>query len=249
MDDVGEEDFHRDPEFGFGLFRHVHGSEAPLRQELLDAVSSGEDLSWFQEVDHVIEKPRTGSNTEFVFSKRRAPSRRALLIAGAVAFLTLPACGSTTRPDGGKGLLAVGAAAPDFEARDPAGAPVRLSDAAGSPRVVYFYPKDETPGCIKEACAFRDAFDKFREHGVVIFGVSRDSAESHKDFQKHYTLPFALAADAGGTIQTAYGVPSRLGHAARVTFVVGRDGRVVRVFPDVDPAVHATEVLSALPAG
>jgi peroxiredoxin Q/BCP len=165
------------------------------------------------------------------------------------AFLALAACGSTTRPDGGKGLLAVGVAAPDFEARDPSGAPVRLSGASGSPRVVYFYPKDETPGCIKEACAFRDAFDKFRARGVVIFGVSRDSAESHQQFQTHHTLPFALAADESGAIQTAYGVPSRLGHSARVTFVVSRDGRIARVFPDVDPAVHATEVLAAVPAG
>ena len=167
----------------------------------------------------------------------------------AVAFVALAACGSTTRPDGGKGLLGVGAMAPDFEAHDPGGTPVRLSSAAGSPRVVYFYPKDETPGCIKEACAFRDAFDKFRGRGVVIFGVSRDSAESHRQFQTHYTLPFALAADEGGAVQAAYGVPSRLGHAARVTFLVGRDGHVVRVFPDVDPAIHATEVLAAVPSG
>jgi peroxiredoxin Q/BCP len=162
-------------------------------------------------------------------------------------FLALAACGSTTRPDGGKGLLAVGAVAPDFEARDPGGAVVRLSSAAGSSRVVYFYPKDETPGCIKEACAFRDAFDKFRGRGVVIFGVSRDSAESHRQFQTHHALPFALAADEDGAIQTAYGVPSRLGHSARVTFVVGGDGRIVRVFPDVDPAIHANEVLAAVP--
>jgi peroxiredoxin Q/BCP len=83
---------------------------------------------------------------------------------------------------------------------------------------------------------------------VVIFGVSRDSAVSHRDFQKHYTLPFALAADESGAVQAAYGVPSRLGHAARVTFLVGPDGHITRVYPDVDPAVHATEVLSAVPA-
>jgi len=163
-----------------------------------------------------------------------------------VAALSLTACGSTTRPDGGKGLLPVGAAAPDFEARDPSGAPIRLSSASGSPRVVYFYPKDETPGCTKEACAFRDAFDRYRDKGVIIFGVSRDSAESHREFQQHHSLPFALAADESGAVQTAYGVPSRLGHAARVTFLVGRDGRVVKVFPNMDPAVHANEVLEAV---
>jgi peroxiredoxin Q/BCP len=165
----------------------------------------------------------------------------------AAAAVGIAACAST-RPDGGKGLLPVGAVAPDFEARDPGGTPVRLSGAAGSPRVVYFYPKDETPGCTKEACAFRDAFDHYREKGVVIFGVSRDSAESHREFQTHHSLPFALAADESGSVQTAYGVPSRLGHSARVTFLVGRDGRVARVFPDVDPGVHAAEVLAAVPA-
>lgn len=161
-------------------------------------------------------------------------------------FALLASCGAATRPDGGKGLLPVGAAAPDFEARDPSGTVVHLSAAAGSPRVVYFYPKDETPGCTKEACAFRDAFDRYKAKGVVIFGVSRDSAESHREFQAHHSLPFALAADESGAVQKAYGVPSRLGHAARVTFLVGRDGRITRVFPDVDPAVHATEVLAAV---
>ena len=141
--------------------------------------------------------------------------------------------------------MPVGATAPDFEAREPDGTATRLSGASGSPRVVYFYPKDETPGCTKEACAFRDAFDRYREKGIVIFGVSRDSAESHREFQQHHALPFALAADESGVVQKAYGVPSKLGHAARVTFLVGRDGRVVRVFPDVDPAVHANEVLAA----
>jgi len=158
----------------------------------------------------------------------------------------LVSCGATVRPDGGKGLLPVGSAAPDFDARDPSGAVVHLSTSAGSPRVVYFYPKDETPGCTKEACAFRDAFDRYRAKGIVIFGVSRDSAESHREFQTHHSLPFALAADESGAVQQAYGVPSRLGHAARVTFLVGRDGRITRVFPDVDPAVHANEVLAAV---
>jgi peroxiredoxin Q/BCP len=173
-------------------------------------------------------------------------SRRPPFAIAAAVFLA--ACASTTRPDGGKGLLPVGAEAPDFEAHDPNGAAVRLSSATGSLRVVYFYPKDETPGCTKEACAFRDAFDRYRAQGIVIFGVSRDSDESHRGFQKHHSLPFALAADESGAIQTAYGVPSRLGHSARVTFLVGRDGRIARVFPDVDPAVHATDVLAAAPA-
>ena len=150
------------------------------------------------------------------------------------------------RPDGGSGLLPVGAVAPDFEARDATGATVHLSDSGGSPRVVYFYPKDETPGCTKEACAFRDAYDKYRARGVVVFGVSRDSTQSHEEFRKHHALPFPLAADESGAVQKAYGVPSRLGHAARVSFLVGRDGHIERVWPDVDPVVHAGDVLDAV---
>jgi peroxiredoxin Q/BCP len=170
----------------------------------------------------------------------------------AVAFLvasaaTSVACSKTVRPDGGTGLLAVGTVAPDFAAKDADGATVRFSSAAGSPRVVYFYPKDETPGCTKEACAFRDAFNDYKSRGIVIFGVSRDSEASHDEFRKTHTLPFPLAADESGDIQRAYGVPSRFGHAKRVTFLVGKDGRITYVFPDVDPKTHASEVLAKIP--
>jgi len=149
--------------------------------------------------------------------------------------------------DGGEGLLPVGVKAPDFAATDAKGATVRLSGVQG-PRVVYFYPKDETPGCTKEACAFRDAFQKYEERGVTIFGVSRDTEESHAKFREHHQLPFPLAADPKGDIQHAYGVPDKLpGIASRVTFVVGADGNVSKVFEKVDPAIHSDEVLAAIP--
>jgi peroxiredoxin Q/BCP len=167
-------------------------------------------------------------------------------VATLSAAVLLSACGATQRPDGGSGLLPVGAVAPNFEARDEAGNVVTLADSAGSPRVVYFYPKDETPGCTKEACAFRDAYDKYKARGVVIFGVSHDTEESHAAFRKHHSLPFPLVADVSGAVQRAYGVPSRLGFAARVSFLVGRDGHVERVWKDVDPVVHAADVLSAV---
>src|SRR5947207_15689172 len=96
--------------------------------------------------------------------------RAAWLVAAVLLFV---AC-ATRRPDGGSGLVPAGTVAPDFAARDAHGSVVRLSAFAGSPRVVYFYPKDETPGCTKEACAFRDAYEKYRARGVEIFGVSRD---------------------------------------------------------------------------
>jgi peroxiredoxin Q/BCP len=169
----------------------------------------------------------------------------------------LAACGAQQRPDGATGVLAIGAAAPDLEGVDIAGKRFRLSDARShsdpsdiankaKPSVVYFYPKDGTPGCTKEACAFRDTWSRFSERGVVVFGVSRDSEASHADFLKQHELPFPLVADESGAIQAAYGVPSRLGMAARVTFLVDQTGRIAHVWPDVDPGVHADEVLKAI---
>jgi peroxiredoxin Q/BCP len=162
----------------------------------------------------------------------------------------MAACGAQQRPDGGKGVLEVGASAPELEGVDVSGKHFRLSEsrAAGTakPAVVYFYPKDGTPGCTKEACAFRDTWKRFSERGVVVFGVSRDSETSHADFLKEHELPFPLVADESGTIQAAYGVPSQLGMAARVTFLVDQTGRIAKVWPDVDPGVHADDVLKAI---
>jgi peroxiredoxin Q/BCP len=173
------------------------------------------------------------------------PSASGRVCRGICVLLLLTACGAQQRPDGGKGVLPVGATAPDVAGRDATGKLVRLSERQGKPAIVYFYPKDETPGCTKEACAFRDAFTRFSAHGITIFGVSRDSEASHAEFRKQHELPFPLVADESGAIQTAYGVPSRLGHAARVSFLIDGRGRVARIWPDVDPAIHADEVLAA----
>jgi peroxiredoxin Q/BCP len=167
------------------------------------------------------------------------------LFAALALAVGLSACGSVQRPDGGTGLLPVGAAAPDVAGEGPSGERVLLSSQRGSPAVVYFYPMDETPGCTKEACAFRDAFDRYTERKVTIFGVSQDSAQSHREFRQKEKLPFPLVADEDGTATRAYGVPSRLGMSSRVTFLVDGDGRIARVWPDVDPGVHASEVLAA----
>jgi peroxiredoxin Q/BCP len=169
-----------------------------------------------------------------------------LAVARAVgAGLVLAAC-VAHRPDGGSGLLPLGAPAPDFAAHDATGKVVHLSDFSGSPRLVYFYPKDETPGCTKEACAFRDAYEQFRTKHVVVFGVSRDSEESHDSFRTAHSLPFPLASDADGTLEKAYGVPSHLGFSSRMSFLVGKDGKVAHVFEKVDPVVHAKEVLDMI---
>lgn len=162
-----------------------------------------------------------------------------LMLAGAIG------CGAQQRPDGGQGVLPVGAKAPDLAARDASGAEVRLSQRTGKPSVVYFYPKDDTPGCTKEACAFRDTFTRFSDQGITIFGVSRDTEASHVEFRKKYELPFPLVADESGAVQNAYGVPSRMGMAARMSFLIDGHGRIARVWPDVDPAMHADEVLAA----
>jgi thioredoxin-dependent peroxiredoxin len=144
-------------------------------------------------------------------------------------------------------LLAVGAAAPEVAGVDAKGTAFRLSGQKGKFAIVYFYPKDDTPGCTKEACAFRDAFDKFVAAGVTIFGVSRDAEPSHKAFQQKYTLPFPLVADTSGAVQKAYHVPSTVwGGSKRVSFLVGPDGKIARVFPDVDPGVHAKELLGVI---
>jgi peroxiredoxin Q/BCP len=163
----------------------------------------------------------------------------------ATAF-ALAACGPVKRPDGGSGLLPAGAVAPDFAGHDLTGKTVRLSDARGHAAVVYFYPKDGTPGCTTEACAFRDAWRQYEQRGVAVFGVSRDSDESHKEFRAKHSLPFPLVADEDGSVDRAYGVPSLLGMSKRVTFLVSADGKITHVWPDVDPGVHADEVLRAL---
>jgi peroxiredoxin Q/BCP len=162
--------------------------------------------------------------------------------------LVASACKPVVRADGGEGLLPVGAVAPDVTGATLDGRHVQLGKVRGKPAVVYFYPKDETPGCTREACAFRDVFDQYAQRGVTIFGVSGDSSESHQEFSAKHRLPFPLVSDADGNIARAYGVSTTFGMASRVTFLIGQDGRVAKVWPDVDPGVHADEVLKAVDA-
>ncbi len=166
-------------------------------------------------------------------------------LAVFIAPIAISGCGPIRRPDGGVGLLPVGSAAPDIEGHDATGRVIRLSEVRGHPAVVYFYPKDGTPGCVHEACAFRDAFQRFAARGIVIFGVSRDSEDSHKVFLARQSLPFPLVADEDGSIDRAYGVPNVLGMSKRVTFLVGPDGKVARVWPDVDPGLQPEEVMAS----
>ena len=149
--------------------------------------------------------------------------------------------------------LAPGDKAPDFTTTAQHGAQVSLKDFKGKQIILYFYPRDDTPGCTKEACAFRDEFAAFKAKGAVVLGVSTDSAKSHAKFAQKYKLPFTLLADEQKQIVQAYGVwgeKSFMGRkyqgTYRVTFLIGPDGKIKKVWPEVKPQEHAREVLDAL---
>ncbi|HXX67695.1 MAG TPA: peroxiredoxin [Polyangiaceae bacterium] len=139
----------------------------------------------------------------------------------------------------------MGREAPDFTATAQDGSSVHLSALRGKRVVVYFYPKDETAGCTKEACSFRDSWQSISGAGAVLVGVSADKLESHKSFAEHYKLPFLLVSDPDGSIARSYGVPFE-GHHRRQTVVIGPDGRVRKVYRTVDVTIHAQQILDDL---
>ena len=149
-------------------------------------------------------------------------------------------------------MINEGDEAPDFEARDAEGETVKLSGLRGRKVVLYFYPKDDTPGCTKEACSFRDGFAEFKRRGIEVLGVSTDDERSHRKFDEKYSLPFTLLADTEHAVADLYGVYGEkqfMGRkymgVARKTFLIGEDGRVVKVFDKVKVDEHADEVLRA----
>lgn len=145
--------------------------------------------------------------------------------------------------------LRAGDAAPDFTLPSGAGKDVRLSDVLKQRAVVlYFYPKDETPGCTAEACAFRDSYEVFKDAGAEVIGVSNDSAESHQSFAAHHRLPFVLLVDVRGDVSKRYGVRKLLGLlGGRVTFVIDRQGIIRHVFDSQTQATrHVDEALATL---
>jgi peroxiredoxin Q/BCP len=153
---------------------------------------------------------------------------------------------------GGKVGVAVGDEAPGFALPDAQGETVRLADFRGRKAVVlYFYPKDDTPGCTKEACAFRDAYEDFVDEGAEVIGVSSDSGDSHARFASKHRLPFRLVSDRDGAVRRSYGVPATLGLLpGRVTFVIDRAGRVRGVFnSQLQAERHVREALAALREG
>jgi peroxiredoxin Q/BCP len=149
--------------------------------------------------------------------------------------------------------LKEGDVAPEFAAATSGGGKTSLSDFKGKNVILYFYPRDDTPGCTKEACAFRDHFADFKKKGAVVLGVSTDPVKSHDKFVEKYKLPFTLLADEDKKIVEAYGVwgqKSFMGRkymgTHRVTFLIGPDGRIKKIWPEVKPAEHPAEVLAAI---
>jgi thioredoxin-dependent peroxiredoxin len=152
-------------------------------------------------------------------------------------------------------VIEEGKPAPDFELQSDSGETVRLSDLRGKQVVLYFYPKDDTPGCTTEACEFRDAYDRYRERGIEILGVSPDNVASHQRFRSKYELPFTLLADPDHTVAEDYGVWGDRKFAGktykgitRSTFVIDADGNVARAMRGIKPAGHAAAVLDDLVA-
>ena len=141
--------------------------------------------------------------------------------------------------------LSVGTDAPAFTTVDDEGNNVSLSDFAGKTVVLYFYPKDDTPGCTKQAQSFRDSFSEYQNQDVVILGVSQDDRASHQKFKEKYNLPFKLLVDSDGTLTKAYDVDGG-GYAKRVTYIIDGNGKISKVDSNVNTSTHATDVLSSI---
>lgn len=150
-------------------------------------------------------------------------------------------------------MLQVGDSMPSFELPDQQGKLVKSSDFAGKPLVVYFYPKDDTPGCTKEACSFRDTFKEYHDRGIIVIGISADTPQAHGKFASKYNLPFILLSDTEKSVIKAFGAwgeKKMYGKSyegiIRSTFVIDGQGKIKKVFPKVKPEDHAKEVLEAL---
>lgn len=150
-------------------------------------------------------------------------------------------------------IPAPGTRAPDFTLLDQDGVAHTLKSHRGSPILLYFYPKDDTPGCTKQACLLRDALPEFSELNAIVYGISPDSVKSHKKFAEKYGLPFTLLADEGHAVASQYGVwgPKKfMGReyegVSRTSFLIDKEGKITHVFENVKPETHAAEVLAAL---
>jgi peroxiredoxin Q/BCP len=180
-------------------------------------------------------------------------SRRVFAVVGAIAGASglawaAPALAQDKPPPPEPQLLAVGSPAPDFSAEAHDGKKIQLAKLKGKFVVVYFYPADDTPGCTKEACSFRDNWEKVQKAGVVVLGVSTQDNTSHKAFAEKHKLPFQLLPDEKGEIAKKFGVPVVNGKARRITYLVGKDGKIRHVWGKVATETHATDILAQIEA-
>lgn len=139
-------------------------------------------------------------------------------------------------------MLQEGSKAPNFTLTSHADQTMTLSDFLGSYILVYFYPKDDTPGCTKEACTITELYNEFEKAGIAVLGISKDSPESHRKFREKYHLPFILLSDPNQSVIEQYGAKGFLG-TKRISYLISPDGTVLKTYPNVDPATHAYEIL------
>jgi thioredoxin-dependent peroxiredoxin len=142
--------------------------------------------------------------------------------------------------------LAVGTFAPGFTTQDTNGNTVSLANFSGKTVILYFYPKDDTPGCTKEACSFRDNYSAYQGKDIVVLGVSIDDAASHQQFTQKFNLPFPLLADTNHLMMQSYDVDGGKGYAKRVTYVINPQGMIAHVYDSINTETHATDILADL---
>jgi thioredoxin-dependent peroxiredoxin len=142
--------------------------------------------------------------------------------------------------------LAVGTPAPGFTTKDTQGNTVTLADFSGKTVILYFYPKDDTPGCTKEACSFRDNYSAYQGKDIVVLGVSVDDESSHQQFTQKFNLPFPLLADTSRLMTQSYDVDGGTGYAKRVTYVIDPKGTIAHVYTTINTETHATDILADL---
>lgn len=179
---------------------------------------------------------------------RRQYPKVASAIATIVAALAMepsPAIAADAgSPGAAPALLAIGSTAPDFSATAHDGRKITLSKLKGQQIALYFYPKDDTPGCTKEACEIRDTWAALQKAGVAVFGVSTQDNASHRAFADKYKLPFPLLPDEKGELAAKYRVPIVGGKARRISYLIDKDGTIKAVWPNVNPVGHAAEILA-----
>ena len=171
--------------------------------------------------------------------------RGELWVMRGMLVLLATACASSKAAQGASAPLAAGTATPELEGVDQNGSALRLKDLRGQPLLVFFYPKAGTPGCTKEACAFRDVWMSYEAAGVRVIGVSHDTVADQAAFAREHGFKFPLISDPDERWGKAFGVPLRVWkYYSRISFLIGRDGKVAKTYLDVDPGVHARQVLA-----